>query len=148
MRGDDLPARLPVQPGSEELGEANMLADELLETFTAEAAQDGPELQSAEAAAEGRPVVLQVCRCRALRHVVARRAERLHEGFRPARPQAGAVERSEEPFVRVDDEGVSSVTTGEDPAKLLAHSRSAAVGAADMEPDICLLAQLPNPGHR
>src|SRR4051812_7714897 len=53
-RGAQLPARLVAYPALEQPGQANVLADLLLEPLAAEAAQDSPKLQRPEPAPEGR----------------------------------------------------------------------------------------------
>src|SRR5262249_60988344 len=53
-RRNELPSRLPPDPGLEQRGEAHGLADPRLESGSPVAAQDRPELQRAEAATERR----------------------------------------------------------------------------------------------
>ena len=59
-RRADLPARLVAHPALEQLREADVLADRLLQPRPAEAAQHRPQLQCAEAPAERRAVLVQI----------------------------------------------------------------------------------------
>ena len=137
---DDLPAGLGAHPLLEQRREPDVLADQRLQAVAAVAAQHRPELERAEAASERRPVVAQVERVLRRGEVVGVRRERRAQRLGPARPERRAVDRREQPLVRVDDDRVGAVAAVEAPAQLRADRRRARVRRVDVQPDAGLLA--------
>ena len=97
-----------------------MLADERLQALAAVAAQDRPELQRAEAAAERNGVLAQARDVVAGAEVLRHQAERAPQVVGAATPKDRAVHRREEPLVRVDADRVRPLPAGEQVAQLRA----------------------------
>ncbi len=112
-----------------------MLADHPLEPLPSVAAEDGPELERPEAAAERRPVLAEAVDRVRRPQILGHEAERVAQHVRPAAPDERAVDRHEHPLVCVDDERVGAVDALERPAQLGADHGRARVGGVDMEPD-------------
>ena len=111
-----------------------MLAQYLLEPFAAVAAQHGPELQRAEAAAERRPVVGEGVRVVVGAQVLRRERERRPQLVGARRPEERAVHRRHQPLVRVDDERVGELDAILRRPLLLADPGRARVRRVDVEP--------------
>src|SRR6266581_3241041 len=101
----DLPAQRFPHPALEELREPHRLADPLLQPLPSVAAEHRPELQRPEPAPQRRPVLAQVQR------VLVAGAQVLRDESHPRvqvvrapRAQRRAVDRREQPLVRVDDD--------------------------------------------
>ena len=113
-RGDDLPAGLVLDPAFEQLGKADVLANPLLQALAAEAAQNRPELQRAEAAAErlvtrsGSTASSGDCRYSGTRLNAPPKVV-WAGGSRAAEQSVGIAE----PLVRVDDDRVGALPAGE-----------------------------------
>src|SRR5437763_157436 len=118
MRRHDLPPGLVLEPRGEELCEPHMLANGRAQALTTVHAQDEPELERAKAPAERRPVVLQVDRAFRRGEIFGTSREGGMQRLRLARPEDRAVERGEQPLVRVDDDRVGQLDTSETPAML------------------------------
>ena len=143
-RREPLPVRLGLDPRGELAAPAAVLADPRRHPLGAEAADQDPELERAEAAAELDPVLVEVvdlalvAACEVLRHEAERVAERL--GL-PEQQQRG-VERREHPLVRVDHDRVGALPAGEQAAVLGGERHRAAVGGVDVQPEPLALADL------
>src|SRR5581483_3978702 len=105
-RCHQLPLGALLHPAGEEPGEPDVLAVDRTQAFGAVAAEDGPELERPEAPAESRPVLGERIRVLRRAQVLRDERERLPKLLRPRRPEKRAVDRDEQPLVRVDDERV------------------------------------------
>ena len=130
----ELPARLRSDPLLEERRQPDVLADDRLQAFAAEAAQRRPERQGPEPAAERRGVLAQADHVLVDPQVLGHEAEGAAEVVRAAAEQRRAPHRREEPLVGVDPDRVGAFPAGEVVTQLRAHRRRAGIGGIDVEP--------------
>ena len=132
-RRAELPAGLVAHPALEQLREPHVLADRRLQPGPPEAADHGPQLERAEAAAERRAVLVEIRDALGRgAQVLGRERERRAQVIGPRREDARAVDRREQPLVRVDDERVGALEAGR--PELGADARRAGVGGVDVQP--------------
>ena len=141
-RSHDLPAGLVLDPALEHLRKADVLANPLLQALAAEAAQNGPELERAEAPAEGDRDLAQVDRVVGRLQELGNEAERPPKVVGPSGPEGGAIHRRPEPLVRVDGDRVGALPAREVVTELGADRGRTRVGGVDMEPDARLRAEI------
>ena len=103
---DDFPFGLGSHPVGEVARERAMGADARGEPGSAEAANDHPELERAKASAELDTIVHEVDDRLALGRdeVLVHQREGTREDVRLGREERGAIERREQPLMRIDDE--------------------------------------------
>src|SRR5689334_25078130 len=92
-RRAELPPRLAFDPSLEERGEADAVADHLLDALAAVAPKHRPELQRAEAPAELRAVLGEAHHLVGRAQIFGNEAQRGPKLLRPARPQRRAALR-------------------------------------------------------
>src|SRR5215469_16761622 len=141
-----------VNPARYELGQANMLANTSGQSYLAEIAHDHPEFERAEAAAQRGAVIHEVgdfiARAFRVTQVLGDEAKSGFDNMGLAGIKDAAIDGGEEPFVRVDDEGIGTFTARQHPAHIRINGSGAAIGGIDVQPQAVAFAYISDLGHR
>ena len=142
-RRDALEALVGIHPSGEFAGELHVAAEELHHALTSEVAQDEPELESAEAMAEGHAIVHQMhgARVFAGAQVFGHQRESLAQNLRLAGVEGAEVHRGHQPFVRIGDDGVGALDAREMFGALGQQGAGSGIGAIDVQPEAELFGQ-------
>ena len=121
-------------PALEELREAQVLADHGPQALAPVATEHGPQLEGTEAPTEWQAVLAQADDVLTDAQVLGDEAERVAQVVGAAAEERRAVNRREEPLVRVDAERVGPLPAGEERPQLRAHGGAPGVGGVDVQP--------------
>ena len=138
-RRDELEIGRGGEPGGELAGEFDMAAEVILQALDAVVADDEPELEGAEPAAQRHlPVAIIDDRARLGRlisEVLRQHAQGLDERRPVGNVEAVAVEIGEQPLVRVEGVGIGQLEPVEEVAELRAEGGGAGHGAVHVQPE-------------
>src|SRR5579871_1345772 len=128
-----------IDPAREELAEADVLVNARRQSFLPEIAQDHPELERAETATERSAIVHQVhdllVATLSVAQVFGDQTEGGLDDLRPASVEDAAIDRGEEPFMRVDDQRIGALAAVQCPAHGWIDGSRAAIRTIDMQPE-------------
>ena len=152
VRGRDVEPLVRGGPAGQLLGQGDVRADVGAQPLRAVPAQDEPQLEGAEPAAERDLPVAEVDDGAGVGGRVAQvlREDRQRAGERGAvgDPEEGRVEAGEQPLVRVGGVAVGPLDAGLQRAQLRDDGADPGVGGVDVQPDAVLLADRAELGER
>src|SRR5579859_7403318 len=129
-----------------------MFVDARRQPFVSEIAQDHPQFERAETAAQGDAIIHQIRHifpgALTVAQVFRHQAESGFDYVRLARIEDAAIYRRKEPLVRVDDEAIGSLAACQHPLHGRVYGSRAAIRAIDMQPQAVAFAQLRDVWHR